>query len=180
MFNKNCFMEFNRRITNFSFSLLESWNQDSGARLGRIDSTGRTPIHTPHYLGVSSRGCIPHLTPDMMRSNTAINNIYTAFEDCKENRIRSRQLSNLPLLRASKMQSIYQSFLRLVTFLVREPSLHCDISYLFKRMLFWFWDHGEFPLSLIQLQMLLQPLPSPRQLDFAVWRFQHISKLLRS
>ena len=53
------------------------------ARLGRLEHSERTPMLTPHYIGVTSRGAIPHLTQDMLQENTSIRGVYTAFEDCK-------------------------------------------------------------------------------------------------
>lgn len=56
---------------------------DSGLRLGTLSVNGRRTIHTPHYIALSSRGAVPHLTQDMMRDNTAISGIYAALEDCE-------------------------------------------------------------------------------------------------
>ena len=56
---------------------------DNEARLGLLNFRRRLPIQTPHYIGLASRGCVPHLTQDMMRDETSIKGIYTGLEDCE-------------------------------------------------------------------------------------------------
>ena len=58
-------------------------SEKTDARLGRLHFQNRTPIHTPHYVASSSRGAVPHLSQDMMRSNTSIIGLYAALEDCE-------------------------------------------------------------------------------------------------
>ena len=65
------------------FDILAQEACDSEARLGSLSIPGRTVIHTPHYVALSSRGVVPHLTQDMMADNTAIQGIYAALEDCE-------------------------------------------------------------------------------------------------
>ena len=69
----------------FSFKAISQEDNSDGfrARLGHLEQNGRMPVSTPHYIGVTSRGVVPHLTPDMMLDNTSIKGVYTAFEDCK-------------------------------------------------------------------------------------------------
>ena len=55
---------------------------DSSARLGRLALPGRTLIDTPGYVAMSSRGGIPHLTPDVINRHTDIAGSYMALEDC--------------------------------------------------------------------------------------------------
>ena len=69
-------------MSRVSFERLKPIEQSDSPRLSAIRSKSGAEIFTPNYIGLSSRGCIPHLTPDMMRSETAIKGIYTAFEDC--------------------------------------------------------------------------------------------------
>lgn len=38
---------------------------------------------TPHYIPASSRGAVPHITQDNMRSHTSLASMYAALEDCK-------------------------------------------------------------------------------------------------
>lgn len=52
-------------------------------RLGVLSVPGRQSIQTPHYFAVSSRGCVPHLSQDMMKENTSIKGVYAALEDCE-------------------------------------------------------------------------------------------------
>ena len=66
-----------------SFQLSRSPSDKDEPRLGRLTFQGRTPIQTPHYVAVSSRGAVPHLSQDMTRDNTSIRAIYTAVEDCE-------------------------------------------------------------------------------------------------
>lgn len=54
-----------------------------GPRQGWLSCQGRKLIETPHYLAISSRGSVPHLTQDMVRENTTISGLYTALEDCE-------------------------------------------------------------------------------------------------
>lgn len=66
-----------------SFELLGSSLQEDEPRLGRLSFQDRVPMNTPHYVAVSSRGAVPHLSQDMMRANTNIGAMYTALEDCE-------------------------------------------------------------------------------------------------
>lgn len=52
------------------------------ARLGELKLPGRKPIQTPSFTGATSRGAIPHLTPDNVTKFTSINSAYLALEDC--------------------------------------------------------------------------------------------------
>ena len=62
------------------FDVLSSASQ-SAPRLGRLSIPNRKPIDTPNYMSVSSRGAIPHITPDNMRHATPAP-VYMALEDC--------------------------------------------------------------------------------------------------
>ena len=69
----------------FAFGLLPlptSTDNETFARLGDLQFHNRAHISTPHYIGLSSRGAIPHLSQDMMRENTFIKGVYTGLEDC--------------------------------------------------------------------------------------------------
>lgn len=67
----------------FSFNRLDREAGNEKPRLGRLCLQGRTPMETPHYVAVGSRGAVPHLSQDMMRYNTSISAMYTALEDCE-------------------------------------------------------------------------------------------------
>lgn len=53
------------------------------ARVGRLSIPGRRPIDTPNYTAITSRGAIPHLTPDNVTRHTNLTSAYMALEDCK-------------------------------------------------------------------------------------------------
>ena len=40
-------------------------------------------MHTPHFIPVSSRGAIPHVSQDNMRNHTSLTSMYAALEDCE-------------------------------------------------------------------------------------------------
>jgi hypothetical protein len=52
------------------------------ARLGRLAAPRRPALPTPTFLAATSRGAIPHLTPDEQTARTAIAGVYVALEDC--------------------------------------------------------------------------------------------------
>ena len=66
-----------------SFQLCKAQSDNDQPRLGRLNFQGRNPIDTPHYLAVTSRGAVPHLSQDMTRDNTSIRALYAAIEDCE-------------------------------------------------------------------------------------------------
>lgn len=66
-----------------SFEIFGSQIDGKNARLGKLSFPERTAIHTPHYLALSSRGVVPHLSQDMMRDHSDIKGIYASLEDCK-------------------------------------------------------------------------------------------------
>lgn len=67
----------------FAFTLLESKLSGLGPRLGTLAFKGRTPLQTPHYIALSSRGAVPHLSQDVMRKHTNIKGVHVALEDCE-------------------------------------------------------------------------------------------------
>ena len=54
-----------------------------GPRLGNLTFPNRVAMETPHYLPVSSRGAVPHVTQDNMRDHTGLKSMYAALEDCE-------------------------------------------------------------------------------------------------
>ena len=54
-----------------------------GARLGTLSLAGRKPINTPHYLALTSRGLIPHITQDNLKSHFNVRSVHFPLEDCK-------------------------------------------------------------------------------------------------
>ena len=57
-------------------------NGEYFARLGNLKLPQRTPMHTPNYVAITSRGAVSHLSQDMMRDQTLISGVYVALEDC--------------------------------------------------------------------------------------------------
>ena len=64
------------------FTIIKTASQGLGPRLGQLSIAGRHTIETPHYLGVTCRGVVPHLTPDTFARDTSINGVYVPLEDC--------------------------------------------------------------------------------------------------
>ncbi|MCJ1385407.1 hypothetical protein MMC17_008530 [Xylographa soralifera] len=67
-----------------SFQLQKHDALGDGARLGTLRFDDRTPIETPHYIAITSRGAVPHLSQDTMRDYSAIKGVYVALEDYLE------------------------------------------------------------------------------------------------
>ena len=65
------------------FTIIKSNANSLGPRLGRLTLKGRNALDTPNYLGNTSRGAVPHITPDTMACDTSIFGVYVALEDCK-------------------------------------------------------------------------------------------------
>ncbi|CAK3938872.1 related to tRNA-guanine transglycosylase family [Lecanosticta acicola] len=63
------------------FTLIKSSSQTLGPRLGKLALTGRRVLDTPHYLGNTSRGVVPHITQDTFRRDTDISGVYIGLED---------------------------------------------------------------------------------------------------
>jgi queuine tRNA-ribosyltransferase accessory subunit len=55
----------------------------AGPRLGRLSLNGRRDLETPNFFAVTSRGVVPHLTPDGVSAHTRIGGVHLALEDCK-------------------------------------------------------------------------------------------------
>jgi queuine tRNA-ribosyltransferase accessory subunit len=56
---------------------------EAGSRLGRLALKGRKDLETPNFLAVSSRGVVPHITPDIISTQTQIGGVHIALEDCE-------------------------------------------------------------------------------------------------
>ena len=65
------------------FDILKAGLGDGTARLGRLVFAGRAAVETPTYIAVTSRGAIPHLTPDNVSKHMSVGGVYMALEDCK-------------------------------------------------------------------------------------------------
>lgn len=65
------------------FRIVRMTGGSAGARLGQLSRKNRGVIDTPHYIPVTSRGVVPHLSQDMLRKHTDVKGAYVALEDCK-------------------------------------------------------------------------------------------------
>lgn len=65
------------------FSIIKSAQNGLGPRLGRLGIAGRKTLETPHYLAITSRGVVPHLSQDTFTRDTNINGVYVPLEDCE-------------------------------------------------------------------------------------------------
>ncbi|KAK2073698.1 hypothetical protein P8C59_007956 [Phyllachora maydis] len=54
------------------------------ARVGRLQLAGRAALDTPNFLANTSRGAIPHVTPDLVAQHMRIGGVYLALEDFYE------------------------------------------------------------------------------------------------
>lgn len=56
----------------------------NAARLGRLvlPDSQRQPVDTPNFFALTSRGVVPHLTPDTIARHVEIPGVYMAMEDC--------------------------------------------------------------------------------------------------
>ncbi|KAJ4306286.1 hypothetical protein N0V88_001085 [Collariella sp. IMI 366227] len=53
----------------------------AAARLGRLAVAGRTPIDTPNFIAMTSRGTLPHITPENVSRHLQVTGTYMALED---------------------------------------------------------------------------------------------------
>ncbi|PTB62837.1 tRNA-guanine transglycosylase [Trichoderma citrinoviride] len=64
------------------FELVSSAALDgSAARLGRLSLPGKKAMDTPNFFALTSRGAVPHLTPDNLKRHTSLSGVYMALED---------------------------------------------------------------------------------------------------
>ena len=65
------------------FTIVKATAATLSPRVGRLSLPGRTAIETPHYLGLTSRGVVPHLSQDNFARLSSIAGVYAALEDCR-------------------------------------------------------------------------------------------------
>ncbi|KAH8664394.1 tRNA-guanine(15) transglycosylase-like protein [Xylariales sp. PMI_506] len=71
------------------FKLLSvSSAQAAAPRLGKLAIRGRKTMETPNYVGITSRGAIPHITPDVLMRHTEIPGAYFGLEDFVEKSVK--------------------------------------------------------------------------------------------
>lgn len=51
-------------------------------RLGRLSLPGRKSFLTPGFIGITSRGVVPHISQDNFRKCVGLDGVYVAIEDC--------------------------------------------------------------------------------------------------
>jgi queuine tRNA-ribosyltransferase len=69
---------------NMRFDLLKAGLADgAGARLGRLAFSGSRNVDTPNFFAITSRGAVPHVTPDNLSKHVPFQGTYIALEDCK-------------------------------------------------------------------------------------------------
>ncbi len=67
----------------FAVNASDGITADNNARTGKLNLEGRKSIDTPNFLAISSRGAIPHITPDVLSEHTGIRGVHMPLEDCK-------------------------------------------------------------------------------------------------
>lgn len=66
-----------------TFTLINPSLFTSGPRLGKLIRFGRRAVETPHYVAITSRGVVPHISQDILQKHTMVSSIYLGLEDCK-------------------------------------------------------------------------------------------------
>lgn len=72
-----------RKQTKLNFEILSDSGTTSGARLGRLAIEGRKALETPDFIAVTSRGVVPHMTPDVIAAHAQFGGVHMALEDCR-------------------------------------------------------------------------------------------------
>lgn len=69
--------------SNFSFEILSPHDATTlGPRLGQLFCKGRKPVPTPNLFNLTSRGVIPHISPDVvLSSDIRVEGVHMAVED---------------------------------------------------------------------------------------------------
>lgn len=63
-------------------SLDKHGDEVNEARGGCIQLKGRKPMATPNFFAATSRGVVPHMTPDVISEHSTFEGIHLALEDC--------------------------------------------------------------------------------------------------
>lgn len=66
-----------------AFTLKQASSSVIGPRVGQLLRHRRAAINTPHYVATTSRGAVPHVTPDVLARSTAVSAVYMPLEDCE-------------------------------------------------------------------------------------------------
>ncbi|KAL3478411.1 tRNA-guanine transglycosylase family protein [Aspergillus californicus] len=118
----------------FNFTILTSTSPVLAPRLGRLSIAGRKSLSTPHYIPLTSRGMVPHLSHDVMSDSTSIGSLYMGLEDFIEKQ-QTVKKSSLPIPLYAVPTAPHESALRKFTCLPddlllilgprREPPIAC-------------------------------------------------------
>ncbi|KAL2825962.1 tRNA-guanine(15) transglycosylase-like protein [Aspergillus cavernicola] len=121
----------------FNFTLSGSTASVLAPRLGRLAMAGRKPISTPHYIPLTSRGVVPHLSHDVMQDNTSIGSLFIGLEDFIEKQQQFKKFS-LPIPIYAVPTAPHESALRkficvpddllLIFGARREPPITCPTT----------------------------------------------------
>ncbi|KAI9723002.1 MAG: hypothetical protein M1812_001451 [Candelaria pacifica] len=116
-----------------SFQCLRSPAKNGlGPRLGRLSLGGSTRMETPHYLALTSRGAIPHLSPDLMREHANIHGVHVAIEDFIERAPQATPpLYNVPKAGTSNAFKQFIALPQAALLLLaprRSPPIYCPAS----------------------------------------------------
>jgi len=72
-----------KMASRLSFELLSNFDPNiAGPRIGRLVFQGRKELETPNFIAITSRGVVPHISPDVIAAHTQIGGIHMALEDC--------------------------------------------------------------------------------------------------
>ncbi|KAG4035568.1 hypothetical protein MFRU_001g03370 [Monilinia fructicola] len=85
--------------TRLGFQILSTLDhKTSGPRLGRLTVEGRKDLETPDFIAISSRGVIPHMTPDVIAAHARVPGVHFALEDFieKSNKTTISPILNCP------------------------------------------------------------------------------------
>ncbi|KAI9370743.1 tRNA-guanine(15) transglycosylase-like protein [Aspergillus egyptiacus] len=120
-----------------NFNILGSSASVLAPRLGRLAIAGRKPLSTPHYVPLTSRGMIPHLSHDVMHDSTSIGSMFIGLEDFIEKQNQGKK-STTPIPIYAVPTAPYESALRkficlpddllLILGARREPPIACPPS----------------------------------------------------
>lgn len=71
-----------RRVVSFKV-LGDGDPNNTRPRRGRLSVKDRRDLETPNFIAISSRGVVPHMTPDVIMASSQIGGVHLALEDCK-------------------------------------------------------------------------------------------------
>lgn len=79
----------------FTILAIDESGEHSSARLGKVTLAGRNAVKTPNFFAVTSRGAVPHLTPDVVLEHAHFGGVHMALEDCKSGTLCSYSKSSM-------------------------------------------------------------------------------------